>query len=63
MAKRYNVSLPDSLVARIGDRSLPMSALLQAAIYRYLDEEESGDNGKSELERRLERVERVLGLD
>ena len=63
MAKRYNVSLPDSLVARIENRSLPMSALLQAAIYRYLDEEESGDNGKSELERRLERVERVLGLD
>lgn len=61
MAKRYNVSLPDSLVEKIGDRVLPMSALLQAAIYRYLAEEE--DREESEVERRLSRIERVLGLD
>ena len=61
MAKRYAVSLPDALVEKIGDRKLPLSALLQAAIYRYLEEE--NDESKTEIERRLDRIERVLGLN
>lgn len=64
MAKRYNVSLPDSLVSRIGDRRLPLSAILQAGIYRFLEEEAGEEPGpEMDLRGRVERIERLLGLD